>query len=185
MDLQSLPSRKKPKAFSNMSNETNDWSYCKLIITCQKHKDMTQMSELDELKKTLVDDDDNSPISFFQIVPIPQELIDNCYKIGDDIEDINNRMTGYRYLHEFTKIEWGTPYDADDAKIDYQDDEMLAYSFRTFNGEPSRLIQELSAEYPYLTFDLEVTNEMDLFEAFTATYEDGEQIEFHFHKKQP
>ena len=82
-------------------------------------------------------------------------------------------------------MEWGTPYDADDVTLDFEDNEMLAYSFRTLSGEPSRLIQELSADYPELTFDLEVTNEMDLFEAFTATYEDGEQIDFQFHKKQP
>lgn len=168
-----------------MTTDTNDWSYCKLIVSCQKSNDKTQMSDLHELQKSLVDDDDNSPLSFFQIVPIPQELIDSCYKMGEETEDYNERMTGYRYLHQFTKLEWGTPYDADDVVQDYADDEMIAYSFRTFNGEPSRLIQELSADYPELTFELEVTNEMDLFEAFTATYEDGEQIDFQFHKKQP
>lgn len=165
--------------------DTNDWSYCKLIVSCQKSKDKTQMFDLESLKQSLVDSDDSSPLSFFEIVPIPQELIDTCYKTGEGIEDDNERKTGYRYLHQFTKLEWGTPYDADDVKLDFEDDEMIAYSFRTLNGEPSKLIQELSADYPELTFELEVTNEMDLFEAFTATYEDGEQIDFQFHKKQP
>lgn len=163
----------------------NDWTYCTLTVSGFRGEP-EDVYELERLRQELVDPDDNSPLSFFNHVGIPQCLIDNCYKVGKLVEEDNLKECGYSYLHEFTKKEWGTPFDADDVTVsESEEHECLIYSFRCLDGFPVNWLKEVSVDFPNLIFDLECENEMELFDSFTVSYIDGDEIDHKFHKKQP
>jgi hypothetical protein len=167
-----------------MSIPTNDWTYCTLWVTpATTSTKKSQLEEMKRLKEELVDTD-GSALSFNNHVPIPHELIDAYGKDNNDTQGLWEK-TGYHYLHEFTYKEWGTPYDADDVRYSEDDsNNIITYEFRTINGCPVAWLMELSIEFPSLMFDLECTNEMDLFDSYTITVLDGEQIDIEYHKKQ-
>ncbi len=170
---------------ANKNDLPNDWTYCSLVVSTFRGEP-ADTHEIERLKQELVDPDDNSPLSFFNHVEIPECLIENCYKIGKLIEDDNEKECGYRYLHEFTKKEWGTPFDADDVTFtESESDGTLIYNFRVLDGMPIQWLQEVSIEFPHLMFELECENELELFDSFQVTYIDGEEISHDFHKKQP
>ena len=170
---------------NNKNDLPNDWTYCTLTISTFRG-DSEDFSELERLKQELIDPDDECPLSFFQHAPIPQCLIESCYKCGDAIEKDNEDECGYRYLHEFTKKEWGTPFDADSVILaEGFEDNTLEYTFRTLDGFPSAWLQDLSVDFPHLIFDLDCVNEIELIDSFSMTFLDGDEIDHRFHKKQP
>ena len=148
------------------------------------NKDQTDQHQLMSIVPELADLDDGSPITFFNHCEIPQILLDNYEDMSPEAEAECERKTGYRFIQEFTLAEWGTVLDAKDAELSYQDDGMVLYTFRTCGNPPMGWVQKLSEYYPNLLFEIEATNEFDLFEAFVATYLDGHQIDFDTHKKQ-
>jgi hypothetical protein len=165
-----------------MSVVNNDWTYCTLSIYGHD-SDQVIISEMERLVQELQDPDDNSPLSFFQHVPIPACLIETCYKIGSDIEYHNTEECGYPYLHYFTKKCWGTPFDADSVMIT-DNGEYIQYEFRVLDGHPLPWLKEMSIEFPSLFFEIECENEMELWDSFTTTVMNGDEIDTYFHKKQ-
>lgn len=162
----------------------NDWTYNVLWITTI-NCEMEDLHSLDQLIRELKDDDDKSALTFFNHVDIPMCLIDTCGNEKDGDEERNFSQCGYRYLHEFTTAEWGCPFDATDAELSYSDDETAYYEFKTQNNPPLAWLAQVSAMFPKLMFELEATNELDLWDSFTVTYLGGHQIDHKFDKKQP
>jgi hypothetical protein len=167
-----------------MSNNTNDWTYNALWVTTVA-SDLEDLHSLDQLIREMQDDDDGSAISFFQHIPIPQCLIDTCGYESTIDEDNNEKSCGYRYLHDFTTTEWGCAFDAHDPKLAYCDDETAYYEFKTLHNPPLAWLAEVSSQFPKLMFELEATNELDLWDSFSVTYLGGQQIDHKFDKKQP
>ena len=162
---------------------TNIKTYCTLFVSSIKEGHEAE-SELNRLSQELIDPDDNCPLSFFNHVPVPQILIDNCYKSGDAIESENEKSTGYKFLHQFTKGEWGTPFDATDVNVSSDQTNHLEYTFNTIDGIPMQWLEQLSVAFPTLMFEIECENEMELWDSFSATYIDGDEVDHYFHKKQ-
>jgi hypothetical protein len=162
---------------------TNDWTYCTLYLSPIDDEDAECHTQIAQLLGELEDPDDKSPLSFFAHTPIPQILIDNCYKIGEEVENENFKQTGYRFLHEFTKKEWGTSFDACDVTYSEATNGDSCFEFRTLEGVCLPWLEKLSSEFPGVYFDMDCQNELDLFDSYTVSYSDGVQIDFEAHKK--
>lgn len=167
-----------------MSNEANDWTYCTLWVSTVSH-DKEEMHDLDTLVEELRDLDDDSPLTFFNHVEIPECLISSYGEETPEVEASNERTCGYKYLHEFTTTEWGCALDAVDAKLCWTDNEMVLYTFRTPKNAPLGWLTQVSIAHPHLLFELEANNELDLWEAFTVMYMNGNQIDYKHDRKQP
>lgn len=166
-----------------MTQPLNDWTYCTLSVYGQNPHERETIYEIDRLASELIDPDDNSPLSFYQHSPIPQILVDNCYKIGADVEQSNVDECGYPYLHYFTKMAWGTPFDADDV-VFTDEGSFVTYTFRVIDGNPMPWLKELSTAFPTLFFEIECENELELWDSFTSTIYNGDEIDTYYHKKQ-
>jgi len=164
-----------------MNNNTNDWSYCNLTISLLQ-KDLDGLYSIEQLINELKDEEGD--VTFFNHVPIPMQLIESCGMESQIDEKKNEEDTGYRYLHEFTSTEWGCAFDAVDSKIEYQDDECVHYSFKTQHNPPLAWLEALSEIYPNMMFELEATNELDLWDSFSVIYIGGDQVDHRFDKKQ-
>lgn len=154
-----------------------------LYISPLDDEDAECHSQISQLLAELEDPDDMSPLSFFAHAPIPQVLIDNCYKIGDDVEKENYKATGYSFLHEYTKKEWGTSFDACDVTFTQASNGDPCFEFRTLEGVCLPWLEKVSELFPNLYFDMDCTNELDLFDSYTVSYNNGVQIDFETHKK--
>jgi hypothetical protein len=167
-----------------MSLETNDWTYCNLWISTAGC-DQEDLHALDTLIEELRDLDDDSPLTFFNHCEIPECLISTCGDETPEVEASNERSCGYRYLHQFTKQEWGCAFDAVEAKLGWTDDEMAFFTFRTSSNPPLGWLEKVSTLYPRLMFELEAVNELDLWDGFTVMYVNGKQVDYRHDKKQP
>ena len=165
-------------------SNTNDWTYCTLYISPIDDDEAECLFQIQQLVQDLEDPDDKSALSFFNHAPIPQILIDNCYKIGESVELENENMTGYRFLHQYTKEQWGTCFDAVDVTFCEESNGNIHYEFKCLEGVPLGWLEKVSAAFPDIYFDMECMNELELFDSYTVSYHDGVQIDFETHKKQ-
>ena len=161
----------------------NDWSYNTLWISTSS-SDLEHLSELDRLVQELQDPDDYAELTFFNHCNIPDCLIETYGDITPEVEADNERSCGYRFLHQFTKAEWGCVYDASDVVMGHDDDEMAFYTFRTPSTAPLAWLAKVSSQYPHLLFELEATNELDLWDSFVTMYVGGSQVDYRHDKKQ-
>ena len=163
----------------------NEWSYNTLWISTAS-ADREALSELDRLVQELVDPDDYCELTFFNHSNIPDCLIDTfgTGEFSPETETDNEKQCGYSFLHQFTKAEWGCAYDAVDVTAHLDDDEMAFYSFRTLQTAPLGWLEKVSYQYPHLVFEIEATNEFDLWDSFSATYVGGTQVDYTHDKKQ-
>lgn len=163
----------------------NDWTYTSLFVSPQDGSD-DAIHELDSFESDMEDPDDNSPLSFYESLPIPEVLVES---FGDDSEECKNKnyaKTGFKSLFEYTKKRWGSPYDPVDVSLEYMerhsDNETLKYEFRTQDGHCLPWLAEVSSQYPSLVFEITCQNELDLFDSFDAVYINGKQVSFNTHK---
>lgn len=159
-----------------------DWTYNKLWISTATGN-TEDISELSKLVEELIDEDDKCPLTFFNHIPIPDCLIHTNGEECPEVEASNENECGYAYLHEFTLKEWGSAFDADDVKGTWTDDEVAFYEFRTLSNAPLAWLQSISELYPNLIFEIDCTNELDLWESFSAIYINGKQVSY-THDKQ-
>lgn len=170
-----------------MSNEQlSDWTYCTLRVATQDNES-DALHEIDIFESDMEDPDDDSPLSFYSGIPIPDILVENKDEDSEESKARNIASTGYSSMFEYTKNHWGTPYDAVDSVLHYVDrntpNEMLEYQFRTIDGHPLPWLKEISANFPLLVFEITCQNELDLFDSFDAIYINGQQVSFQTHKK--
>ena len=154
-------------------SEAPIWCYNKLTISAVAD---TFVASIYDLSSQLVDEDDRSPLSFYNHSPIPQMLIDSHYTLTIQEGSDNYVKTGYHSMLEFTCEEWGCPYDAKDVNAIWYTDDTLHFEFRTIGTPPIAWLKSLSADFPELMFEIEASNEMDLWEAFESVYLEGKEV---------
>jgi hypothetical protein len=149
------------------------WCYNKLTISAVAD---TFIASVFDLSNQLVDEDDKSPLSFYNHSPIPQMLADSHYTLTEQEVSDNYVKTGYHSMLEFTCEEWGCPYDARAVNAIWYTDDTLHFEFVTVGTPPIAWLKSLSADFPELMFEIESNNEMDLWEAFEAIYLEGKEV---------
>ena len=160
-----------------------EWAYNTLTISTL-HDDKKEALDLFYLKEELTDLDDNSPLTFFTHIPIPEILIETAGKTDEFTRDTNVGMTGFACITEYTIKNWGCPTDANDVKVSEPTEHELNYTFRTRSACPIVWAKELSAQYPDLMIELESTNEFELWDDFEVVFINGKEVVHEYKKKQ-
>lgn len=93
-----------------------------------------------------------SPLSFHQLVPIPDHIMENGY---DEVEQRNSKNTGYDWEHKLWGVKWG----ASDAILEHSGDTRADYTFTTPWGPPKVFLETVSKDFPELTFLLSFEEE--------------------------
>jgi hypothetical protein len=166
-----------------MKKVSIEWAYNTLTISTI-HEDKKEALDLFYLQEDLVDLDDKSPLTFFTHSPIPQMLIETAGENDEFTLSQNIEMTGYGTLHEYTIKNWGCPTDAIDAQFSQINEGEIRYEFRTRSCSPLKWMKELSSQYPDLMFEMESTNEFELWDEFDVVYIDGKEVVMEYKKKQ-
>lgn len=154
-------------------SEAPIWCYNKLTISAVAD---TFVASVYDLSQQLVDEDDKSPLSFYNHTPIPQMLCDSHYTLNEEKAKNNMNKTGYSSMLDFTCEEWGCPYDAQGVNAIWYTDDTLHFEFMTIGTPPIAWLKSLSADFPELMFELEANNEMELWEAFESIYVEGKEV---------
>lgn len=166
-----------------MNKQPVEWAYNSLTISTI-HEDKKEALDLFYLQEELIDLDDNSALTFFTHSPIPTMLIETAGENDEFTMSQNIEMTGYATLHEYTIKNWGCPTDAVDVKFNPKSEHEINYEFRTRSCCPIKWMKELSAQYPELMFEMESTNEFELWDEFDVVYIDGKEVVLEYKKKQ-
>ena len=165
--------------------DPKDWTDCVLIVSSQDNE-MDAIHELNTLEGDLEDPDDDAVLSFYNASPIPERLLETYGEDSDDVKQKNKHATGFTSIFEYTKKRWGTPYDAVDPELEYvnsnTENEVLKYTFKTVDGNPLGWLQQLSAQFPLLVFEITCENDHELFDSFDAIYVNGQQVAYQTHK---
>jgi hypothetical protein len=96
----------------------------------------------------------------------------------------NIKKTGHPNLHQYTLKVWGCVTDASNVTFAQPSDEELHYEFKTRSTPPMGWLKEVSLQYPDLMFEMESTNEFELFEEFDVVFINGKQVVLEYHKRQ-
>jgi len=163
-----------------VTNQKAEWCYNTLTVSCGASSD--NQFELDSFISTIIDNEDKSALSFNKLIRIPKILIENWGHTSDTVKNRNFELCGYESLKEFTLENWGCEYDPVNTIHTKLDDVVHQYEFQTRGLPPEVWIAEVSQLYPNLEFELEATNELDLWEDFCCSYKGGTQL-YHQHKK--
>lgn len=167
-----------------MSNNVSiDWAYNNLTISVIS-SEKADLLDLWELSQDLQDVDDLSPLTFYTHSPIPDLLIETVGHTDEDTIKECVAKTGHPTLHQYTLKVWGCVTDASEVNFTQSGDDELKYEFKTRSTPPMGWLRELSEQYPELMFEMESTNEFELFEEFDVVYIDGKQVLLEYHKRQ-
>lgn len=169
---------------NNMSNKNSiEWAYNELSISIIKD-DKEALESLFDLSIDLEDNEDNSPLTFSNHLPVPTILVDNHNKLDNMSIDENMKYCGFENIYAYTLATWGCIYDATDVTSLQVDDKNLYYEFKTRAKPPVAWLKEMSAMYPEMMFELHTNNEFELWEEFEVVYINGQEVVFEYKKKQ-
>lgn len=166
-----------------INSENTEWAYNHLWISADKNN-RASLAELFDCERDLVDDDDGNCVTFYNHKPVPDCLVELYLEQNPLSEEDCYNECGYKYLHDFTLNEWGCVLDAKNPVLEHKGDDVLHYTFQTRSNSPLIWMKDLSEWYPNLTFELESSNEFELFDEFTVVYSNGKQGVFKYNKKQ-
>jgi len=166
-----------------MSNQPVEWAYNNLTISTLTNEKKDAL-DLFYLQEELVDLDDKSKLTFFTHSPIPTMLIETAGENDEFTMSQNIEMTGYATLHEYTIKNWGCPTDAIDVEFSQVNEYAINYEFRTRSCSPLKWMKEVSEQYPTLMFEIEGTNEFELWDEFNMVLIDGKEVVMEYKKKQ-
>lgn len=133
----------------------------------------TQLSDI----KDFIEGENESPVSFQQIRPMPAELEANpATGVSDDITEEETRRRKLLYgasdWYDWHIKYWGTKWDCYDV-IKICENE---FEFRTAWSTPEEIIKYLSKKFPTVKFQIEFADEDVGSNCGSYTYLDGEKV---------
>jgi hypothetical protein len=119
---------------------------------------------------------DSEPLSLNNLIPIPEELMDDAWQRDKAVAASNKEKYGYDGWYDWRVAKWGTKWEVEDVRFIKRQGELL-YDFQSAWSPVSEWVKVLSKRFPSLTITHEYHEEAGMFPSAIETYKEGEVIE--------
>jgi hypothetical protein len=118
---------------------------------------------------------DSEPLVLNNLLPCPEELLNDDWQNDKSIAAANTKKFGYEGWYDWRVAKWGTKWEASDVRFIKRAGELI-YDFQSAWSPITEWVVAFSKRFPSLTITHEYHEEAGMYPSAIETYKGGELI---------